>query len=190
MRRVLVVLVGLALVAGCDAVKPGPTGTTAAVPKVTGARLSDAVTTLGDAGFHKINPTDAGPENRVIVDSENWVVDVQEPAAGTTVDTGTRITLRVRKPTDGAGAGTVTGGVVPDVVCKDLQSAQDTLQKAGFFNVSSQDGTGQDRLQIVDRNWLVTRQSAAPGSRPDKKSRITLTAVKYGEPTGDSGCKS
>jgi hypothetical protein len=45
-------------------------------------------------------------------------------------------------------------------------------------------------VQVVDRNWVVIRQSVAAGARPDKKARITLTAVKFGEPTGDSGCKS
>jgi beta-lactam-binding protein with PASTA domain len=112
MRRVLLVVLGLALLAGCDAIRSGPTGTSAAVPAVTGKRLADAVTALNGAGFHKVDPTDASAEKRVVVDPENWVVEAQEPAAGSKIDTGSTVTLRVKKPTDGAGSGTVSAGVV------------------------------------------------------------------------------
>jgi hypothetical protein len=46
------------------------------------------------------------------------------------------------------------------VVCKDLQTAQDTMQAAGFYNLGSADGTGQGRAQVADRNWVVIAQSA------------------------------
>ena len=81
-------------------------------------------------------------------------------------------------------------GTLPNVVCKDLQAAQDTLQAAGFYNLGSEDGTGQGRAQLIDRNWVVVAQSARAGSAPSPTTRIVLTAVKYGEPTGNSGCPS
>ncbi|GGM79735.1 hypothetical protein GCM10011609_14390 [Lentzea pudingi] len=37
---------------------------------------------------------------------------------------------------------------------------------------------------------FVVSQSEAAGSTPDPKTKITLGAVKFGEPTGASGCKS
>ena len=79
---------------------------------------------------------------------------------------------------------------MPNVTCMNLQDAQNTLQSAGFFNLASVDGLGQGRQQILDRDWLVTKQSAVAGSRPKLLTRIVLTAVKYGESTGDSGCRS
>ena len=100
------------------------------------------------------------------------------------------ITLTVVKPSDSSAGGTVEAGAVPNVVCKDLQAAQDTLQSAGFYNLGSRDGTGQGRSQLVDRNWVVIAQSVAAGSTPGPTARIVLTAVKYGEPTGTSGCPS
>jgi beta-lactam-binding protein with PASTA domain len=169
-----------------------PTGTAAAaaVPGVVGMRLSSAREQLSAAGFDNVEPADATGQHRVVLNPENWVVQSQDPAANSRVDRKTRITLNVRKPTDGSGSGTTTSGVVPDVLCKDLQSAQDTLQAAGFYRLGSTDGTGQGRVQIVDRNWVVTGQSAAAGSRPGTGTRIVLTVVKFGEPTGRSGCRS
>jgi hypothetical protein len=84
----------------------------------------------------------------------------------------------------------VTRGVVPNVTCMNLQDAQNSLQSAGFFNLASVDGLGQGRMQILDRDWVVTKQSVAAGTRPAALTRIVLTAVKYGESTGSSGCQS
>src|SRR5262249_61077940 len=123
-------------------------------------------------------------QDRTVLNPENWVVRSQEPAPGTRTSTGTEITLRVAKPSDASAGPTAASGVIPNVVCRDLQTAQDTLQAAGFDHLASEDGTGQGRAQIIDRNWVVIRQSAPPGSRPDPGTRIVLTTVKYGEPTG------
>jgi len=80
-----------------------------------------------------------------------------------------------------AGRAEVQEGVLPDVVCMDLQLAQDTMQAAGFFNLASQDGTGKDRSQILDRNWVVTGQQPSAGEKPASKAAVVLTAVKDGE---------
>ncbi len=162
----------------------------AAVPDLVGQRLQNAQDILTAAGFKKIKSEDATGDGRLVINSKNWLVQSQSPAAGTKVAKGTTVTLKVRKPSDGQGTGPVEEGTVPAVICKDLQSAQDTLQAAGFRDLGSEDGTGKGRLQVVDRNWLVIAQSAAAGSRPPVSTRIVLTVVKYGEPTGSSGCKS
>jgi PASTA domain len=159
------------------------------VPNVVGQRLSTAERTLASAGYRSIKPVDDTGRNRIVIDPQNWTVDSQAPAAGATAATGTTITLRVRRPSD-APIPSTTLGEVPNVTCMNLQDAQNTLQSAGFFNLASVDGLGQGRQQILDRDWLVTKQSAATGSRPKLLTRIVLTAVKYGESTGASGCRS
>ena len=192
----LAVLLAAVTLAACkDTTTAGPTATgspsaAAVVPGVVGKRLSAADDELSAAGFSHVATADATGQGRVVLIPENWIVQSQDPAAGSRVNRKTRITLNVRKPSDGAGGAATTSGVVPDVLCKDLQSAQDTLQAAGFDRLGSIDGTGQGRAQIIDQNWVVTGQSAAPGSRPGTDTRIVLTAVKFGEPTGSSGCPS
>lgn len=162
----------------------------AAVPKVVDLHLGEATTALDAAGFTAIRPVDASGRGRVVLNPQNWVVRSQTPAAGTTVPTSTAIVLRVAKPSDAAGTPTVTPGVVPEVVCLDLQAAQDALQEAGFRNLGSEDATGKGRRQLVDRNWVVVAQSARAGTRPPIVTRIVLGVVKFGEPTGTSRCNS
>jgi len=175
---------------------PSPTATQASpapkviVPNVVGKRLSAAQAQLKALGFTKVATADVTGQGRVVLNANNWLVRSQLPAAGSTVAVGAPLTLKVSKPSDGQPVDPVTAGVVPKVVCRDLQSAQDILQAAGFSDLASRDGTGEGRAQIIDRNWLVIAQSAAAGSRPDPSRQITLTVVKYGEPTGRSGCKS
>jgi beta-lactam-binding protein with PASTA domain len=160
------------------------------VPKVTGMHLEKAEGILSAAGFTDVRPQDATSQHRVVVNPANWLVRSQAPVAGTQAATSATITLKVGKPGDDVAAPAVTAGVVPKVVCLDLQKAQDALQKAGFSNLASHDGLGKGRAQLLDRNWLVTAQSAKAGSRPATGTRITLTTVKYGEPAGSSGCES
>lgn len=158
---------------------PGPH----AVPSVIGLRLPDAERRLKAAGFSKMHVTDVTGKGRIVIDPTNWVVRIQEPAPGRRVTGATRITLRVGKPTDLLTTAPAITGLVPNVVCRDLQTAQDTLRDAGYYVLTSKDGTGHGRHQILDRNWVVIAQSAAAGTRPRLSTRITLTAVKFGEPT-------
>jgi hypothetical protein len=167
----------------------GKPATGNAVPNVVGQRLSAAERALAGAGYRSVKPVDDTGRNRIVIDPQNWTVDSQMPAAGAGATTGTTITLKVRRPSDAATPST-TLGVVPNVTCMNLQDAQNTLQSAGFFNLASVDGLGQGRQQILDRDWLVTKQSVGAGSRPKVLTRIVLTAVKYGESTGASGCRS
>lgn len=72
--------------------------------------------------------------------------------------------------------------LMPDVVCMNLQVAQDHIQaETGVFLSLSEDATGADRMQIVDSNWLVVAQRPAPGT-PIGEGDAVLSAVKVGEP--------
>jgi beta-lactam-binding protein with PASTA domain len=168
---------------------PSSTSDAPQLPKVVDMRLSEAKELLAGQGY-PVTEEDATGKGRPILEPFNWVVDAQLPEAGASAPRGTKVVLKVRKPSDAAGDPTAAKGTVPNVVCKDLQSAQDTLQAAGFYLLGSEDATGQGRQQVVDRNWVVVSQSAVPGSTPDTATKIVLGAVKFGEPTGGSGCAS
>lgn len=70
---------------------------------------------------------------------------------------------------------------MPDVVCMNLQAAQNKIQEAGVFLSRSEDATGKGRQQIWDRNWIVVAQRPAAGA-PIGEGDAVLAAVKYGEP--------
>ncbi|MGH3943178.1 MAG: PASTA domain-containing protein [Pseudonocardiaceae bacterium] len=200
--RIVFVLVVLVL-AGCADTATGgspstppasrtttsPTSAAPAMPQVVGMRLSEAKEMLSAQGYRSVEEDSTG-QARPILEPLNWVVEAQLPAADAPAPQGTQVVLKVRKPTDGAGDATASPGTVPNVLCKDLQSAQDALQAADFYNLRSEDATGQDRQQLVDRNWVVVSQSVEPGAKPDTSTDIMLGAVKFGEPTGAAGCKS
>jgi hypothetical protein len=67
---------------------------------------------------------------------------------------------------------------VPDVVGMDLQSAQDTLQANGFYNLGSHDVTGEASFQILDRNWEVVDQTPSAGTMTDMSVRVELGVVR------------
>lgn len=57
-----------------------------------------------------------------------------------------------------------TSAVMPDVECMDLQTAQDTIQAAGVFYSRSVDATGEGRMQVQARNWIVVGQQPSAGA--------------------------
>ncbi len=71
--------------------------------------------------------------------------------------------------------------VMPNVVCMNLQDAQDTIQSAGVFFSRSADATGAGQRQLVDSNWIVVDQTPSAGS-PFGEIEAVLSAVKIGEP--------
>lgn len=72
--------------------------------------------------------------------------------------------------------------LMPDVVCMNLQAAQDFIQsETGVFLSLSEDATGAGRSQIMDRNWVVVAQRPAPGA-PIGEGDAVLSAVKIEEP--------
>jgi beta-lactam-binding protein with PASTA domain len=70
--------------------------------------------------------------------------------------------------------------LMPDVVCMNLQEAQDEIQDHGVFFSRSEDASGDDRRQIVDRNWVVVSQFPAAGSPIGERDAI-LSVLKHDE---------
>lgn len=102
--------------------------------------------------------------------------DVNSTTSSTAPTTTTTSTGSVATSATTAAAAKIT---VPNVVGKDLQLAQDTMQAAGLYNLTSHDSTGQARLQVLDRNWVVTDQTPAAGSKVAADQRIDLGAKKF-----------
>lgn len=99
-------------------------------------------------------------------------------ATATTATTASTTTTTAATATSGvtSAAGKIT---IPNVVGRDLQFAQDTMQAAGLYNLTSHDSTGQGRLQLIDRNWKVTDQSPPAGSRVSADQQIDFGARKF-----------
>jgi hypothetical protein len=77
-----------------------------------------------------------------------------------------------------------TSFVMPNEVGKDLQAAQDDIQRVSgnpLFITHSHDATGQERHQILDRNWTVCSQNVAPGTQVQDTTNITFNVVKLDE---------
>lgn len=70
---------------------------------------------------------------------------------------------------------------VPNVVGKNHQLAQDTIQAAGLYALAEEDATGQGRALLFDRNWVVVSQSPKAGSQVAEDRTITLRSKKIGE---------
>jgi hypothetical protein len=111
------------------------------------------------------------------------VVERTVTAAPATPAPATVKARRVRRQAppaaDAAASGKIT---VPNVVGKDHQFAQDTMQAAGLYNLSEEDATGQDRLLLIDRNWKVVTQTPAPGNKVSEDTTITLRSKKLSDP--------
>lgn len=73
--------------------------------------------------------------------------------------------------------------LMPNVLCMNLQEAQDEIQDHGVFFSRSQDASGQDRFQMNDSNWIVVSQSPSVGTRIGEGDAM-LSVVKIGESTG------
>ncbi len=71
---------------------------------------------------------------------------------------------------------------MPDVMCMNLQAAQNLIQDSGVFFSRSVDASGKDRMQVNDSNWEVVGQTPAVGS-PFGDGDAVLSVVKIGEPS-------
>jgi beta-lactam-binding protein with PASTA domain len=71
---------------------------------------------------------------------------------------------------------------MPDVVCMNLQTAQDEIQDHGVLLSRSEDASGAGRMQVLDRNWVVVEQSPATGT-PIGEGEAVLFVVKNDEPS-------
>jgi len=114
-------------------------------------------------------------------------IPVVSPQAGTDRTTANQGLLDDGDPTqtEGVAVGAENGGsgtaIMPDVVCHNLQAAQDEIQEAGVFYSRSIDASGKGRHQVLDSNWVVVSQRPAPGT-PIGEGDVVLSVVKNGEP--------
>lgn len=83
---------------------------------------------------------------------------------------------------EGSGGSGSSGKIrVPNVVGKDHQLAQDTMQGAGLYKLAEEDATGQGRSLLIDRNWTVVSQAPKAGSMVSEDRTITLRSKKDDE---------
>jgi hypothetical protein len=92
----------------------------------------------------------------------------------------------VAEETNGGDGQDGEEGVMPDVVCMNLQAAQDRIQENGVFFSKSVDATGEGRRQVWDRNWIVVDQTPAPGASIGEGEAV-LAVVKEEEPSACDG---
>lgn len=118
----------------------------------------------------------ATPERTVTVIEKTKTVT--EPSKPAPKPKAAKKTAEPEPVDDSAGGGQIR---VPDVVGKDHQLAQDTMQAAGLYSLDEKDATGQGRLLLYDRNWTTVAQSPPAGSLVSPDTTITLSAKKDGE---------
>jgi hypothetical protein len=100
---------------------------------------------------------------------------------GRTTTTSTATSTSAPPPASTSEPATAALIKVPDVSGMNHQDAQDAMQRAGLYNLREVDGTGRNRVLVVDRNWVQTGQDPAAGTEVAPDAVITLTAVKAGE---------
>lgn len=136
-----------------------------------------------------------GDDGKKVEDLEKQVADLKAAASSTTEATGgtTAPSTTTKVPTTAAPTTTTPpttappttappASLMPDVVCMNLQDAQDYIQSTtDVFLSLSEDATGQGRSQIMDSNWIVVAQRPAPGT-PIGEGDAVLSVVKIGEP--------
>jgi len=79
--------------------------------------------------------------------------------------------------------------VMVDVLCMNLQDAQDLIQDQGVFLSRSKDASGQDRNQIYDRNWIVVGQNVPTGDAIGE-IEVVLSVLREDEIDKKSECFS
>ena|SRR5215217_154533 len=93
----------------------------------------------------------------------------------------TTSSIQAEPPASPTSPAEAAPAIMPAVVCMNLQAAQDLIQQHGVFYSRSEDATGQGRMQINDRNWIVVAQEPAPGT-PIGEGDAVLSVVKLDEP--------
>ena len=94
-------------------------------------------------------------------------------------------------PTNSSKFSDITSSIpspqMPNVVCLDLQTAQDLIQDQGVFLSKSVDASGQDRRQIIDSHWVVVAQNIQVGA-PIDEGKVILTVLKEDELDQSTAC--
>ncbi len=131
-----------------------------AVPSVVGQTQDDARAALTAAGF--VPQT----QEQETTDADPGTVLSQDPAAGTQLAKGSKVTLTVAVEPK-----TVT---VPDVTGQPVDDAVNTLADAGL--VPNQ---VSERVESPDDDGLVLSQSPRGGQTADRGARVTVTVGEF-----------
>ena len=150
-------VVGIFVAVGCGQATNAPSEETSGPDSVPITTVADSVppTTVADSA----PPTTAAPQ--------------------TTISSSPEPTMNVNP----LGGNSPEDFLMPNVLCMNLQEAQDEIQDHGVFFSRSQDASGQDRFQMNDSNWIVIDQSPSAGTRIGEGDAM-LSVVKIGESTG------
>lgn len=172
-------------------------GADAPVPDVVGDRLDVAKSEMSDAGYAT---EELGGGTFGIVVESNWTVCETDPPAGSTGSGSVK--LIVDRSCGSSSAAEETSAPaeeelveqaqspparrpvrvrVPNVVGLNHQAAQNRMQAVGLFMLDEEDATGQGRMLLYDRNWVVVSQSPRAGARVPEDRTILLRAKKLGE---------
>ncbi|MDQ4041004.1 MAG: Stk1 family PASTA domain-containing Ser/Thr kinase [Actinomycetota bacterium] len=141
----------------------------ASVPSVVGQKVEDATAMLEDAGF-----TVRTREQES--DKEPGTVLQQDPAGGTSVAEGSRVTLTVAKESSQIE--------VPDVTGLTRNEAVEEL--SGDFRVR----TVEQAVDTPDEDGVVLSQDPAGGAKAKRDSRVTITVGRFNpdlDPEGGEG---
>jgi hypothetical protein len=82
---------------------------------------------------------------------------------------------------DGNSGGLGQSWIMPNLIGKNLQDAQDAIQQLTnneVFYTGSTDLTGQGRNQVMDRNWQVCTSTPAPGESFNRDTAIEFGVVR------------
>ncbi|OEJ34470.1 hypothetical protein [Streptomyces subrutilus] len=102
--------------------------------------------------------------------------ETRDPAGGAPAASAT-----ASAPSTAPGASAPGTAILPDLVGKGLQAAQDEAQAAGFRTLKSHDALGRGRLQAMDRNWKVCSQEPRGGAAVSTDTSVDFGAVKLEE---------
>jgi hypothetical protein len=100
------------------------------------------------------------------------------PQATTTVAPAPSPTPTAAESEDQAGTVTPTTVKVPNGVGLDYQSAQDKWRAVGLHVAPAIDALGENRLPVIDANWVVISQDPPAGKKVPADSFITATVKK------------
>lgn len=113
-----------------------------------------------------------GTDETVRTVTEERTVIERPPARTVTAKEPSRRSRPPRRKRD-AAARTI---IVPDVVGENHQYAQDEMQAAGLYSLDERDASGEGRLLLWDRNWIVVSQDPPAGTEVTEDTTITLTS--------------
>jgi len=195
MKTIIAALLALTALASCG-------GADGPVPDVVGERLDVAKSEMSDAG-HETEELGGGTFG--ILNESNWTVCETDPPAGSRASGAVKLivdrtcqnsasTEEETEPTqedlaeqeeslveEEPSASSSVRIRVPRVVGMNHQAAQNRLQAAGLYMLEEEDATGQGRMLLYDRNWVVVSQSPRAGARVSEDRTILLRSKKIGE---------